>query len=37
MPELPAVENLLVLKGNKPLTERYLENFDIHRHHSERL
>lgn len=28
-------ENLLVLKGNKPLVERYLQNFIEHKGHSE--
>lgn len=29
-------ENTLVLKGNKPLVNRYLQNFYEHRNHSER-
>lgn len=28
-------ENLLVIKGNKPLVERYIQNFDEHKSHSE--
>lgn len=28
-------ENLLVIKGNKPLVERYMRNFDEHKAHSE--
>jgi len=28
-------ENLLILKGSKPLVERYIRNFDEHREHSE--
>lgn len=28
-------ENLLVIKGNKPLIEKYMENFKEHRGHSE--
>lgn len=29
-------ENLLVIKGNKLLVEKYLKNFDEHKQHSER-
>jgi phosphatidylserine/phosphatidylglycerophosphate/cardiolipin synthase-like enzyme len=29
-------ENLLVLKGNRPLAKRYVRNFEEHRDHSER-
>lgn len=29
-------ENLLVFKGNKPLVDRYIENFEEHMEHSER-
>jgi len=29
-------ENLLIFKGNKPLADRYIENFDEHMEHSER-
>jgi phosphatidylserine/phosphatidylglycerophosphate/cardiolipin synthase-like enzyme len=28
-------ENLLVIKGNKPLVDRYIRNFEDHRQHSE--
>jgi len=28
-------ENLLVMKGNKPLVERYIRNFEEHKGHSE--
>jgi len=28
-------ENLLILKGNKALVERYVENFEEHKEHSE--
>lgn len=28
-------ENLLVIKGNKPLVERYIKNFEEHKGHSE--
>lgn len=28
-------ENLLIIKGNKPLTERYIKNYYEHRSHSE--
>ena len=28
-------ENLLILKGNKPLTERYVQNFAEHKSHAE--
>jgi phosphatidylserine/phosphatidylglycerophosphate/cardiolipin synthase-like enzyme len=28
-------ENLLILKGNKPLVDRYIKNFDEHKGHSE--
>lgn len=28
-------ENLLVIKGNKPLAERYIKNFEEHKGHSE--
>lgn len=28
-------ENLLVIKGNRPLVERYIRNFEEHREHSE--
>jgi phosphatidylserine/phosphatidylglycerophosphate/cardiolipin synthase-like enzyme len=28
-------ENLLILKGNKPLADRYIENFEVHKGHSE--
>lgn len=28
-------ENLLVIKGNKPLVERYIQNFEDHKGHSE--
>jgi len=28
-------ENLLILKGNKPLIERYIQNFEVHKGHSE--
>lgn len=28
-------ENLLVIKGNRPLVERYIRNFEEHKHHSE--
>lgn len=28
-------ENLLILKGNKPLVERYIQNFEEHKGHSE--
>ena len=27
-------ENLLVIKGNKPLVEKYLQNFEVHKGHS---
>ncbi|HQG32485.1 MAG TPA: phospholipase D family protein [Deltaproteobacteria bacterium] len=29
-------ENLLIFKGNKPLADRYIENFDEHMEHSQR-
>jgi phosphatidylserine/phosphatidylglycerophosphate/cardiolipin synthase-like enzyme len=29
-------ENLLIIKGNKPLVDRYIQNFNEHRGHSER-
>lgn len=29
-------ENLLVIKGNKPLVDRYIRNFEEHKEHSER-
>jgi len=28
-------ENLLILKGNKPLVDRYIRNFEEHKGHSE--
>ena len=28
-------ENLLILKGNKPLVEKHIENFEVHKEHSE--
>lgn len=28
-------ENLLVIKGNKPLVDKYIANFETHRTHSE--
>jgi len=28
-------ENLLILKGNKPFVDRYIENFEVHKGHSE--
>jgi phosphatidylserine/phosphatidylglycerophosphate/cardiolipin synthase-like enzyme len=28
-------ENLLILKGNKSLVEKYIENFEMHKEHSE--
>jgi phosphatidylserine/phosphatidylglycerophosphate/cardiolipin synthase-like enzyme len=28
-------ENLLILKGNKPLVNRYIQNFEEHKGHSE--
>jgi len=28
-------ENLMILKGNKPLVDRYIRNFDEHKEHSE--
>ena len=28
-------ENLLILKGNKPLVDRYIKNFEEHKGHSE--
>ena len=28
-------ENLLILKGNKPLVGRYIQNFEMHKAHSE--
>jgi hypothetical protein len=28
-------ENLLILKGNRPLVDRYIRNFDEHKGHSE--
>jgi len=28
-------ENLLVMKGNKPLVDRYVRNFEEHKEHSE--
>ena len=28
-------ENLLILKGNKTLVARYIENFEMHKGHSE--
>jgi phosphatidylserine/phosphatidylglycerophosphate/cardiolipin synthase-like enzyme len=28
-------ENLLVIKGNKPLVDRYIKNFEGHKGHSE--
>ncbi len=27
-------ENLLILKGNKPLVDRYIDNFELHKRHS---
>lgn len=27
-------ENLLILKGNKPLVDRYIDNFELHKKHS---
>ena len=32
--ETKNAENLLVLKGNKPLVEKYLQNFEAHKGHS---
>jgi len=29
-------ENLLIIKGNKSLVDRYIQNFNEHREHSER-
>lgn len=29
-------ENLLIIKGNKPLVDRYFQNFNDHKEHSER-
>jgi phosphatidylserine/phosphatidylglycerophosphate/cardiolipin synthase-like enzyme len=29
-------ENLLIMKGNKPLVDRYIQNFNEHKGHSER-
>ena len=29
-------ENLLVIKGNKPLVDRYIKNFEEHKDHSDR-
>ena len=29
-------ENLLVIKGNKALVERYIKNFEVHKEHSEK-
>ena len=29
-------ENLLIIKGNKPLVDRYIQNFNDHKEHSER-
>ncbi len=29
-------ENLLVIKGNKPLVDSYIKNFELHKEHSER-
>jgi phosphatidylserine/phosphatidylglycerophosphate/cardiolipin synthase-like enzyme len=29
-------ENLLIMKGNKPLVDRYIQNFNEHKRHSER-
>jgi len=28
-------ENLLVIKGNKPLVDRYIQNIEEHKNHSE--
>ena len=28
-------ENLLILKGNKHLVDRYIQNFEVHKGHSE--
>lgn len=28
-------ENLLIMKGNKPLVDRYIQNFNAHKRHSE--
>ena len=28
-------ENLLILKSNKPLVDRYIQNFEMHKAHSE--
>ncbi len=28
-------ENLLILKGNKPLADRYIRNFEMHKGHSD--
>jgi phosphatidylserine/phosphatidylglycerophosphate/cardiolipin synthase-like enzyme len=28
-------ENLLILKGNKPLVDRYIKNFEDHKGHSD--
>jgi len=28
-------ENLLILKGNKPLVDRYIQIFEVHKGHSE--
>lgn len=33
--EMSNAENLLVIKGNKPLVDRYLENYREHRGHAE--
>ena len=30
------VENLLVIKGNKPLVDSYIRNFEEHKGHSDR-
>jgi len=29
-------ENLLIMKGNTPLVERYIQNYNEHKGHSER-
>jgi phosphatidylserine/phosphatidylglycerophosphate/cardiolipin synthase-like enzyme len=34
--EMNNAENLLIMKGNKPLVERYIQNFNEHMGHSER-
>lgn len=30
-------ENLLIIKGNQPLVDKYLKNYEVHKEHSEKL